>query len=161
MESFEAFYRRTYPQMLRVLATVTGAREDAADLCQDAYGKAARDWGRVGRLDNPAAWVRRVALNGSVDLHRRLVRQGRALRRVAADQQTQHLDDLSLEVLDALSRLSLYERQVVVLHHLLQLTTNEIADELNRPAGTVKAQLVRARQQLAQALGIETEETKR
>lgn len=159
VEEFEAFYRRTYPQTFRVLATVTGSREDAADLCQDAYSKASRDWRRVGWLDSAAAWVRRVGLNGAVDLHRRAGRQRRALRTMAPSQPDEYLDDLSLEVLDALAALPMTERQVVVLHHLLSLTIAEIADELDRPAGTVKAQLVRGRQRLAQALRLDPEES--
>lgn len=161
MEDFTHFYQRTYPQMFRVLATLTGAREDAADLCQDAYGKAARDWSRVGTLDSPAAWVRRVAVNGAVDLQRRAGRQRRALRRLVLHQEPQHLDDLSLEVLDALRALPVAERQVVVLHHLLSLTTAEMATELDRSQGTVKAQLVRGRQRLADALRLTPEEVAR
>lgn len=157
MEDFDLFYRRTYPQTFRVLATVTGAREDAEDLCQEAYGKAARDWDRVGGLDSPTAWVRRVGLNAATDLHRRRGRQRRALRRLAPGREDQHLDDLSLEVLDALGQLSMPDRQAVVLHHLLGLTTSEIALELGRPEGTVKAQLVRGRQRLAAALRVENE----
>jgi RNA polymerase sigma-70 factor (ECF subfamily) len=161
VDEFEQFYQRTYTQMFRVLATVTGAREDAADLCQEAYGKAARQWGKVGQLDNPTGWVRRVALNGAVDLHRRAARQRRALRRLAPAQEHEHLDDLSLEVLDALRALPMAERQVVVLHHLLSLTTAEIAEELDRPQGTVKAQLVRGRHRLAAALRLSVEEVPR
>lgn len=158
MEDFELFYRRTYAQTLRVLATVAGGRDDGADLCQEAYSKAATDWDRVGRLDSPAAWVRRVGLNAASDLRRRHGSQRRALRRLAPAQQAEHLDDLSLEVLDALLQLPLAERQVVVLHHLLSLTTSEIADELLRPTGTVKAQLVRGRQRLAAALRLDPQE---
>ena len=160
MEDFEAFYRRCYPQVHRALAVLTGTREDAADLCQDAFGKAARDWPRVGRLDNPAAWVRRVAVNSAVDLQRRERRRRMALRRLAPSQDPEHLDDLSLEVLEALRALPVAERQVVVLHHLLSLTTAEIARDLDRPEGTVKAHLVRGRSRLAQALRVNVEEAK-
>lgn len=158
MEDFELFYRRTYAQTLGVLATVAGGREDGADLCQDAYSKAARDWDRVGQLDSPGAWVRRVGLNAAADLRRRNGSQRRALRRLAPGQHAEHLDDVSLEVLDALAQLPLPERQVVVLHHLLSLTTSEIAEELLRPTGTVKAQLVRGRQRLAAALRLDPQE---
>lgn len=157
MDDFEQFYRRSYPQLFRALAALTGTREDAADLCQDAYSKAARDWSRVRSLDNPTSWVRRVAVNGAVDLHRRQSRQRLALQRLNPADHPEHLDDLSLEVLDALRSLPLEERQVIVLHHLASLTTSEIGRELDRPEGTVKAQLVRGRKHLAAALRFDVE----
>jgi RNA polymerase sigma-70 factor (ECF subfamily) len=49
------------------------------------------------------------------------------------------------------------ERVVIVLHHLLGLTVNEIAAEISRPTGTVKAQLVRARRRLGENLGLPLE----
>jgi RNA polymerase sigma-70 factor (ECF subfamily) len=101
-----------------------------------------------------------VAVNGAVDLQRRERRRHTALRRLAPRQDPEHLDDLSLEVLDALRGLPVPERQVVVLHHLLSLTTAEIAQDLGRPEGTVKAQLVRGRSRLAQALRVTVEEAK-
>jgi RNA polymerase sigma-70 factor (ECF subfamily) len=158
VEDFELFYRRTYGQTLGVLATVAGGREDGADLCQEAYSEAARDWDRFGRLDSPVAWVRRVGLNAASDLRRRNSSQRRALRRLGPTSCDVRFDDGSLEVLDALSQLPLPERQVVVLHHLLSLTTSEIAEEVTRPTGTVKAQLVRGRQRLAAALSLDPQE---
>lgn len=67
------------------------------------------------------------------------------------------MDDLSLEVLDPLGRLPMADRQAVVLHHLLGLTTAEVAVELSRPEGTVKTQLVRGRQRLVLALRVDSE----
>jgi RNA polymerase sigma-70 factor (ECF subfamily) len=46
---------------------------------------------------------------------------------------------------DALRPLSLEHRQVLVLHHGLGLSVDEIARELGIPAGTVKSRLSRAR----------------
>jgi RNA polymerase sigma-70 factor (ECF subfamily) len=160
VDDFDAFYRSAYPGLFRVLALLTGTREDAADLCQEAFGKAAESWYRVQGLDDPAGWVRRVAVNRAVDLSRRRGRQRRAVRRLAADLEPAQLDGLSVEVMDALRSLPFTERQVVVLHHLLSLTTSEIAQELSRPSGTVKAQLVRGRARLAQALRVPAEEAR-
>jgi DNA-directed RNA polymerase specialized sigma24 family protein len=44
-----------------------------------------------------------------------------------------------------------------VCHYLLSMPVSEIADELGRPSGTVKAQLVRARKQLADRLRLDLE----
>jgi RNA polymerase sigma-70 factor (ECF subfamily) len=55
----------------------------------------------------------------------------------------------------ALATLPLEQRQVVVLHHLLDLPVEEVARVLRLPVGTVKSRLGRARQALAPVLRIE------
>jgi RNA polymerase sigma-70 factor, ECF subfamily len=52
----------------------------------------------------------------------------------------------------ALARLSDSQRQVVVLHHLADLGTAEIAHVLGVPEGTVKSRLARGRSLLAELL---------
>jgi RNA polymerase sigma-70 factor (ECF subfamily) len=153
---FEEFYASSYSQLFRVLVTVTTDRQDAEDVLQEAYVKAARDWGRISELDNPGAWVRRVAINGALDLHRRRRRRLRAYERL--EPQPDGLDRVSSEVQSALRLLRPQERQVVVLHHLLGMTVAEICAELGRPTGTVKAQLVRGRHELAAHLSISHED---
>lgn len=157
MSKFEDFYRGSYPQLFRVLVTFTTDRQDAEDVLQEAYAKAAADWARVSRLDNPGAWVRRVAVNRAVDLHRRRGRRGEAYRRLQPPSPAQ---GVSLEVEEGLRALRPEERQVLVLHYLLGLTVAEIADEVRRPTGTVKSQLVRGRQQLAAHLRVTVEEVR-
>jgi RNA polymerase sigma factor (sigma-70 family) len=152
---FAEFYAAAWPRLLRPMVLITADRGDAEDVLQEAFAKAATNWTAVSRLDEPAAWVRRVAVNAAIDIHRRRARQRAAYRRVSVDE-TQ-LSDLSLEVADALRSLAIPERQVVVLHHLLSMTVADIAAELSRPTGTVKAQLVRGRRQLAERLRMDLE----
>ena len=151
---FEQFYEASWRRLLGSLVLITGSKADAEDVLQDAFGKAARHWSDVKEMGSPEAWVRRVAVNRAMDLHRRSTRQRAAYRRL---EQPEHADDLSLEVMQALSLLPVAERQVVVLHHLLGLSVGEISDELSRPSGTVKAQLVRGRRRLAAELRLDLE----
>lgn len=153
---FEDFYASSYQQLFRVLVTITTDRQDAEDVLQEAYAKAAADWRRVGALDKPAAWVRRVALNRALDLHKRSRRRARAYARL--DPAVEPDGTVSSEVHAALRALRPQDRQVVVLHHLLDLSVAEISAELHRPSGTVKAQLVRARRELASHLSISLED---
>lgn len=154
---FAEFYLATWHRLLRTVVLVTADRGDAEDVLQEAYAKAARDWSTVSAMADPAAWVRRVAVNASLDEHRRRRRRKAAYARLRPE--PVHHDDLSLEVMDALRALPVAERQVVVLHHLLQLTVTAISEELSRPAGTVKAQLVRGRRQLATLLELDVKES--
>jgi RNA polymerase sigma factor (sigma-70 family) len=150
VDGFEEFYVSSYRRLFRDLVLVTADRSDAQDVLQEAYAQAAARWRKVRSLDNPEAWVRRVAINRSVDLHRRRARQRRAYARLQPEQE--HVEAVSVEVLDALRRLPIEQRQVVVLHHLLGETVERIAVLLKRPPGTVKGQLVRGRDALHELL---------
>lgn len=152
---FEQFYEASWRRVLRALVLITASRSDAEDVLQEAFGKAARDWPSVREMASPEAWVRRVAVNAAMDLHRRSARQRAAYARL--DLVAPQPDGLSVEVMQALAALPIAERQVVVLHHLLAVPVAEIADEVGRPSGTVKAQLVRGRKRLAEELRLDLE----
>lgn len=158
MREFREFYDSSRPGLLRALAVVTTDAADAEDVLQEAFSAASQRWDRVSRLENPGAWVRRVAINRAVDLHRRSARQRGAYERLPRT--VEALDDISLEVQQAVRQLPMDERVVVVLHHLVGLTVSEIAAEIGRPSGTVKAQLVRGRQRLADSLRLPAEENR-
>ncbi|MCU1692894.1 MAG: subfamily polymerase sigma-24 subunit [Frankiales bacterium] len=153
MDDFTRFYETSYRSVYRVVVPMTLDRGDAEDVVQEAYAAAARQWDTVSAMELPVAWVRRVAVNRAVDLHRRRWSRRRAYGLLQPG--AEHRDDLSVEVMDALSRLPVAERQVVVLHHLLDMPVEELAREVGRPSGTVKAQLVRGRRRLAAALVLE------
>jgi RNA polymerase sigma-70 factor (ECF subfamily) len=156
VDEFESFYSSSYRRLFRDLLLVTADRADTEDVLQEAFGRAAARWRKVRTLDSPEAWVRRVAINVSLDVHRRRRRQRRAYARLNPAET--HYEDLSLEVLDCLRRLSAEHRQVVVLHHLLGETVESIADIVGRPPSTVKGQLVRGRAALAALLSPAVEE---
>lgn len=156
MIAFEDFYASSYPQLFRVLVTMTTDRADAEDVLQEAYAKAAADWPRVCGLDNPGAWVRRVAINRAIDLQKRRRRRASAYSRL--EPVPEQLDRVSSEVQAALRALRPQDRQVVVMHHLLGLSVVEISAELARPTGTIKSQLVRGRHELAALLSISHED---
>ena len=69
--SFEDFFRREYRSVLGLAVALSGDRSAAEDLTQEAFTAAERKWGRIGSLDRPEAWVRRVVANKSVSRWRR------------------------------------------------------------------------------------------
>jgi RNA polymerase sigma-70 factor (ECF subfamily) len=156
-DAFEHFYGATQRRMLRVLLAVTGDVQEAQDCVQEAYVRAAVSWKRVGQHDSPEAWVRRVAMNLAYDgLRRRRVRL-LAFRRQRAPEPVAPPSETSLDVVRALRQLPRAQQEVVVLHHLLDLSVDAVALELRRPPSTVKTQLVRARLRLAELLAVHDE----
>ena len=71
--SFDRLYQAEYRPLLARGWTLTGSREAAEELVQDAFLDAYRRWDHVGSLDRPGAWVRRAVANRAVS-HRRHLR---------------------------------------------------------------------------------------
>lgn len=64
--SFETFYKATRPRIFRAVALVLGETDVALDATEEAMTRAAERWPVVGRYDNPAGWVYRVAGLGRI-----------------------------------------------------------------------------------------------
>lgn len=84
---FDAFYRDSYARLVRQLWAVTGSRQDAEDVVQEAFVRAAARWGRVGAYELPEAWVRQVAIRLARNELRRVRRGLAALLRLRPVQQ--------------------------------------------------------------------------
>jgi RNA polymerase sigma-70 factor, ECF subfamily len=146
-------YAATYGRLVGMLTLVAGSRAEAEDVVQEAFARLLPQWPRVCRYDNPEAWVRTVAFRLLWNRVRRARNAVAALRRRGSSEG--HVAAPSTETVDvqrALAALSLPQRQVVVLHHLLDLSVYQIAAELGVPIGTVKSRLGRARTILAPLL---------
>ena len=139
------------------LATVTGDVADAEEVVQEAFARALGSWRRVSRYDNPEAWVYRVAVN----LARSRLRRARVatawLRRQGELPVVPALGVEHLEVLHALRDLPDRQREAVVLHYLVDLPVQDVAERLGVPTGTVKSWLARGRRALADSLGMDEE----
>jgi len=120
---------------------------------QEAFARASARWSQLRSYEVPEAWVRRVAMNLAAERARRLRRQARALLRVGPPPQAPSASVEALALLDALRALPIRHRQAIVLHHLVDLPVEEVAQTLSVPSGTVKSWLARGRRALAARLG--------
>lgn len=147
-----AFYAATCPRLIGFLTVLGGDRADAEEVAQDAYVRLLARWPRVRGYDDPEAWLRTVAARLMVSRHRRRTVARRALPRlVPADPGDPGTDD-HLDLRDALARLPVDQRAVVLLHHLDDRPVDEVARLLHLPVGTVKSRLARGRAALATLL---------
>ncbi len=62
---FRTFFEDEQSRLLKTLYFVTGDRAEAADLMQEAFLKLWERWDRIDVIDDPRAYLFRVALNGS------------------------------------------------------------------------------------------------
>jgi RNA polymerase sigma-70 factor, ECF subfamily len=154
---FEDFYAAMFDHLVGQCFLVTCNLHDAEDAVQEALTQAAVRWSRLRAYGVPEAWVRRVAMKLAGGGFRRVRRRLAVAVRLRADLARQPVPVEVPGLTDALHALPIARRKVVVLHHLLDPSVDEIAVELGVPVGTVKSRLARARGALAADLAPEAE----
>ena len=154
------------------------ARVDPSDVVQEALAEAAGKLAEYARRRPMPfyAWLRRLAWERLVHLHRRHVRAGK--RSIAREEPGPHLtDESALELADrlaargsspsarlqhkelrgqlhaALARLDECDREVLALRYLERLSTPEMAAVLGLTEAGVKTRQLRALQRLRDLLG--------
>ncbi|MFE9956418.1 RNA polymerase sigma factor [Micromonospora sp. NPDC005299] len=145
-------YGGSFRRLVVQLYAVTGDLSEAQEAVQEAFTRALAAPGRFARLDNPEAWLRRVAVNVARSRHRRRRVLERLLLRIGpppavADRSPDHL-----ALLAAMRELPEGQRHALALHYLVDLPVDEVAATLGVSAGTVKSRLSRGRQALAERL---------
>lgn len=146
--SFETFYSVTRPRIFRAVALVLGNSDVALDATEEAMTRAAERWRDVGRYDNPAGWVYRVALNWARTHLRRLARERDGLEFEPGYEQS--LPDP--ELIGAVMALPTKYRAVIVARFFLDWPVEETARALEIPEGTVKTRTHRALKRLRMAI---------
>jgi RNA polymerase sigma-70 factor (ECF subfamily) len=161
MASFGDVYDAEYKRLVSELFAITGSLAEAEDLVQESFGKALARWDRVGVLDVPVAWVRRVALNAATSRWRSLRYRSDSALPVDRPLRSPPPEPV-LDLIAALRKLPVVQREAIVLHHLSGLSVSEIAELTQCPESTVKARLQRGRVRLGTLLADEeTEEVGR
>jgi RNA polymerase sigma-70 factor, ECF subfamily len=162
-DAFEGLYRahaaRVYALCLRLTADVAEANE----LTQDVFIRA---WKALPEFRGEAditTWLHRIAVNGM--LQRRRSDRRRAARVALADDRDEDAHALqqgstsardvgtAIDLERAIASLPPGVRRAFVLHDVEGYTHGEIATLTGLAAGTLRAQLHRARQLLIKALG--------
>jgi RNA polymerase sigma-70 factor (sigma-E family) len=158
MADLDELYSASYQRLVVQVYAICGDLSDAEDAVQEGFVTAIRRRRELARVGNPEAWVRTVALNRvrSGWRHASVVRKYQP--RVPGPQTFLEVGPEHVAIVTALAELPPEQRQVVVLHHLADLSTAQISLELGIPEGTVKSRLARARERLADLLDEREEE---
>ncbi|MFA5883165.1 MAG: sigma-70 family RNA polymerase sigma factor [Acidimicrobiia bacterium] len=139
---FDATFRAHYWPMVRSLTVACGDREVAADAVQDAFTRAYARWRRIARYDDPAGWVRHVALNRIRDHYRKSERGRRAVDRLGS--QTEHTvagPEPAGDVVPLLATLPAQQRTAMSLFYVEQCSVREISHAMKITEGAVKYHL--------------------
>jgi RNA polymerase sigma-70 factor, ECF subfamily len=153
-DQFESLFESDYVPLVRVAFVIVGDEGIAREVVQEAFARALVRWRRLSRYDKPGAWVRlvtvRLAMRAQARRHREVSHVVDELHdRGRLDRPADH------DVLTALAALPAQYRAVIVLHYLCDLPVAEVARLVRARPGTVRVQLHRGRQRLAEVLGQE------
>jgi RNA polymerase sigma-70 factor (ECF subfamily) len=149
--SFDDFYGANVHRLMLQLYAYTADTGAAQDAVQEAFSRAWARWDRLADYDEPAAWVRRVAMNVANNRWRR-IRAARAHARYHREEVVAEPSADRVALARALRSLPEKHRRAIVLFHISDLSIAEIAAQEGVAEGTVKSWLHRGRAALATLL---------
>lgn len=153
-EDFDGFYAAHFRDTVAMAYTLTADIVEAQDIAQEAFCRAWRRWSHVRGYENPVAWVRHVAVNLARSRWRRMKTATARLAHLHTGD-VPELNPDHVAVVAALRKLPARQREALVLHHIMDLPVNEVAEHFQVPVGTVKSWLHRGRAALADDLRID------
>lgn len=168
LEAFEELVARHRDKVYARALSILRHEEDAVDLSQEAWIRA---WQRLQQFQGDssfATWITRIVINLCLDHLRRQKRSGgeslegieeeignieRLLPPVQADP-TAGLEraELQARIWEAMGRLSVAHRTVLILHEFEGMEYRKIAEIMGCSLGTVMSRLFYARRRLAALL---------
>ncbi|MGH2830030.1 MAG: RNA polymerase sigma factor [Actinomycetota bacterium] len=148
------WFAAEYGPLLRFAYFVTGDRDAAQDLVQDAFVRIGRTGSARIEDEGFRAYARRTIANLATSRFRRIRTERRALPRLVEREGASGPDiETRDQVWTAIRRLSAQQRAVVALRFYEHMTEREIAATLGVTEGTVKKQLSRALERCRAHLG--------
>lgn len=151
VDLFEQYHSAVFAYLYRLV----GDRESAHDLSQEAFLRLFRARRRLPQVENPRAWLYRIATNVAFSALKRRQRFAWLPWRTAdgaltAPDPTEQVDQRVI-VERALAQLPPHYRAPLLLHSHYGLSVREVAEALNISEGAVKTRLFRAREMFRRA----------
>lgn len=165
VRAFDQLITKYRERLFAIVYNLCANREDTSDLTQEAFIKAFRSIGSFKGDSSFFTWLYRIAVNTALThLKRNRLRrffsfetldqeisQSELVEVLAAKTKTDKpmmLNELQEKLNEALQRLSLKHRTVVILYEIEGLSHQEIAQVMECSEGTVRSRLHYAKQQL-------------
>ena len=143
-DALAASFERHRDWLVRRLAVIVGDVEEARDLCQETFARAAEHWPLATR-DDEARWLATVGVRLAIDERRRRRRWGfLPVRETDATWAT----DADPDLWSALAGLDRRTRAALLMTIVDGFTQDEAAEALGVPRGTLASWLSRARDRL-------------
>jgi RNA polymerase sigma factor (sigma-70 family) len=146
-----------------MLLKMVNNASDAEDLTVEAFGKAFKNIAQYAPNYAFSTWLFKIATNNCIDFIRKKKtshvsldynneeheRATKDIQAAVPDPEESLINDQKIKMMRSLvSKLKPRYRKLIELRYFSELSYEEIAEELELPIGTVKAQLFRARELL-------------
>jgi RNA polymerase sigma-70 factor (sigma-E family) len=156
---FDGWVAARGPALLRLAYTLTGNTADAEDVVQEALARALPRWGRISRVDNVDAYVRRMVVNAHTSWWRKFRRRESPVEEVRESEAAPAglATDERAALWAACHRLPESQRTAIVLRYYEQLEYAEIAELTGVREGSVRARVSRGLATLRDSMGEDDE----
>lgn len=155
--SFDVFFEEEAGPLFRRMCLVTGDRQEAEEILQDAFLALLERWDRVQSMEDPVGYLYRTAFNRWKRLSRRAARQLREIAR-AGDRTDEFANVDSRDAIDrALHVLTQRQRAAIVLTEVLGYSSPEAAKIMGIRDATVRALASQGRTTLRRILETDDE----
>ena len=150
--TFEDFFGTEHARLFGALCFVTGDRDEAEEIMQDAFLRLWERWDQL-RLDDASAYLFRTAMNVFRNRYRRTALSLRKTLAIApSDDAFATVDDRDL-VVRTLRDLTADQRAAVLLMGYVGLTADEAGQMLGMRPSTVRTLATRARAAIRERAG--------
>ncbi len=155
-DEFKRIFLPCHPQLYRYAFRLTGSREEAEDIVQEAFMKIWNSRNRIGPIDNPTAFCMVALRNVFVDSVRRnrpeVDPEARAEEVVAAPaadvgEQIESRNAVDM-VVGLIDRLPANQRDVMKMKDIADLSFEEIEAATGLSPGNIRTILSRARKKI-------------
>ncbi len=165
-EAFARLYDAYLERIYRYIYFRVADEQVAEDITSEVFLKAWEKLDTYQAGSSPfIAWLYRIAHNAVIDQYRTrkvsIKLEDARPAEISHDDRTDEKLDLQFELQElqqALQELTEEQKQVLILKFIQGLSTPEIASQLGKQQGAVRALQMRALQGLARALGLEGEQ---
>jgi RNA polymerase sigma-70 factor, ECF subfamily len=150
----EQLFAAHYPKLAGWVRRLVDDDETAHEIASEAFVRLLSKWTSPDKLDSPQSYLYMIATNLVRDHWRKLERERRAMSKAAAGAETDPSTDPSVDVdiRELIAALPARLREPFLLHYYAGFGVKEIALQLKRPEGTIKADLYHARARLKEAI---------
>jgi RNA polymerase sigma factor (sigma-70 family) len=145
---FDSFFEGEYERLFKAMYFVTGNRQDAEDILQDAFLKLWERWDRIDRIEDPTAYLFRVALNGFRMTRRRAAMAMRKVIRAEPEPDGFSQAEMRADVRRLLLGLTPRQRAALLLVDLYGYPSEQAARILRIRPSTVRALATQGRKAL-------------
>jgi len=137
---------------------ICGNRDDAADICQEAFIKAFRALNNFRAQSGFSTWLYRIVYNTAIS-HLRSIKIKTSpldgLHEIASDDETGMDDSMRKLVRKLVAGLPEVDRTIVTLYYLMDHSISEIAEIISISESNIKVRLHRSRMKLHEELSLQ------